>query len=206
MKIQLALFALSFSLCVEAQPPGVRLPQPPIRFPEPKNFYVIRANSWAFGLHDDANKEISKKHTFQVWMKDSTSLTVEGKIEADSASYYLSWTDRSVKKKDSGRIKKIYPGQTRCIAVVDENGSTRFLGPAAEDSWLFPVIEGRLTVYAPFAENNLPDVFFLFVRDGEGPLTEMTMDNLANLMQGNAKAFGLLKKGKMRKAIEQFNE
>jgi hypothetical protein len=199
MKIQLALFALSFSLCVEAQPPGVRLPQPVI-------YYGTHVDPRIFFSHDDTNKEISKKHTFQVWMKDSTSLTVEGKIEVDSASYYLSWTDRSVKKKDSGRIKKIYPGQTRCIAIVDENGSTRLLGPATEDSWLFPVIEGRLTVYAPFAENNLPDVFFLFIRDGEGPLTEMTMDNLANLMQGNAKAFGFLKKGKMRKAIEQFNE
>jgi hypothetical protein len=96
MKIQLALFALSFSLCVEAQPPGVRLPQPKI-------FYGMHANPWAFAFHDDAVKEISKKHKFQVWMKDSTSLTVEGKIEVDSTSYYLSWTDRSVKKKDSGR-------------------------------------------------------------------------------------------------------
>ena len=199
MKIQMALFALSFSLCVEAQPRGVRLPQPEI-------FNRMYVNPMTFAFHDDANKEISKKHTFQVWMKDSTLMTVEGKIEVDSVSYYLSWTDRSVKKSDSGRIKKIYPGQTRCIAVVDENGSTQFLGPAAEDSWLFPVIEGRLTVYAPYAENNLPDVFFLFVRNGEGPLNEMTMDYLADLMQGNAKAFGLLKKGKMRKAIERFNE
>jgi hypothetical protein len=157
-------------------------------------------------FHDDTNKEVSKKHLFQVMMKDSTSLTVEGKIEADSASYYLSWTDESVKKKDSGRIKKIYPGQTQYIVALNESGSTQFLGSAAEDSWLFPVIEGRLTVYAPFAEKNLPDPFFLFVRDGDGPLTEMTMDNLANLLQGNAKAFGLLKRGKMRKAIEKFNE
>jgi hypothetical protein len=34
----------------------------------------------------------------------------------------------------------------------------------------------------------------------------MAMDNLADLMHGNLKAFGLLKKGKVRKAIEQFNE
>jgi hypothetical protein len=199
MKIQLVLLALSFSLRVEAQPPGVRLSQPEI-------FSRMHSNPLTFSFDDDAEKQISKKHKFQVWMKDSTTLTLEGKIDVDSVSYYLSWTDKSVKKKDSGRIRKIYPGQTRCIAVVNEDDSTLLLGPAAEDSWLFPVIQGRLTVYAPFAENNLPDVFFLFVRHGEGPLTEMTMDNLANLMQGNPKAFGLLKKGKVRKAIEQFNE
>lgn len=109
MKLQLVLFALSFSLYVKAQPPGVRLPKPEV-------FYGMHANPWASAFHDDADKEISKEHTFQVWMKDSTTLTVEGKIDVDSVSYYLSWTDRSVKKKDSGRIKKIYPGQTRCMA------------------------------------------------------------------------------------------
>ena len=59
MKIQLTLFALALSLCVEAQPPGVRLPQP-------KNFYGTFANPWMNQLN--ANKEISKKHTFQVCM------------------------------------------------------------------------------------------------------------------------------------------
>lgn len=199
MKIQLTLFVLTFSLCVEAQPPGVKLP-------EPKVYYRMHDDydTWVNPFHSD--KEISKRHTFQMWLKDSSSLKVEGKIDVDSVSYYLSWTDKTVKKNDSGRIKKIYPGQTLSIAVVDENGYTTLLGQAAGDTWLFPVIEGRLTVYAPYAEDNLPDPFFLFVQNGKGPLTEMTMDYLADLMQDNAKAFGLLKKGKVRKAIEQFNE
>jgi hypothetical protein len=63
-----------------------------------------------------------------------------------------------------------------------------------------------LTVYAPYAEDNLPELLFLFVQQGNNPLTEMTMDYLGDLMQGNAKALGLLRKGKVRKAIEKYNE
>ncbi|HEV2478227.1 MAG TPA: hypothetical protein VGS79_01130 [Puia sp.] len=202
MKIQLTLFALALSLCVEAQPPGVKPPPPPLPFDMPGTVPLYTSLGDLF----HKNKEISKKHMFQILLKDSSSLLVEGKIDFDSASYYLSWTDKTVSKKDSGRIKKMYPGQTRSIAVVDDYGSITLLGRAAEDAWLFPVIKGQLTVYAPFAEDNLPDPLLLFVQDGKGPLNEMTMDYLNVLMHGNEKALNLLNKGKVRKAIEQFNE
>jgi hypothetical protein len=74
-------------------------------------------------------------------------------------------------------------------------------------SWPNPVhCRPGLTVYAPYAEDNLPELLFLFVQQGNNPLTEMTMDYLGDLMQGNAKAWGLLRKGKVRKAIEKYNE
>jgi hypothetical protein len=152
--------------------------------------------------------EISRKHSFSVVMKDSTELVVDGKIECDSASgaYYLLWTDKKMKRSDSGRIKRIYPAQTNYISRLNGDGQPDFVGFSTDSCWLFPVIAGKLNVYAAIAEEDLTEAYFLFLRKGEGPIVEFSEENLEEAMTDKEKALVLLKKRQYKKAIAKYND
>jgi hypothetical protein len=173
--------------------------------PAPKFGLGFSVSLWNVAF---SNREISRRHSFSVVLKDSTELIVNGKIECDTASgvYSLLWTDKTMKTSDSGRIKRIYPAQTSHIARLDKDGVSEYVGFSTDSSWLFPVIAGKLTVYAAVAEENLNEVYFLFLRKGEGPMVEFTEGNLEEALMDNKKALVLLKKRKYKKAIGRYND
>lgn len=149
---------------------------------------------------------VSQKHRFKVQLKDSTSLIVMAKIDADSTSRFLVYTDRFVRRSDSGRIKRIYPGQTLSISRLDKYGVTEYAGVPADSCWLFPAIQGSLSAYAALAEDEIDDGFLLYVRQGEGPMIRLTDESLEAIVKGNEKAERLLKKKKYSRAINKYND
>ena len=68
-----------------------------------------------------------------------------------------------------------------------------------------PIIEGKLTAYAALAEDQIDDVFLLYVRQGDGPMIKLTEDNLEAIVKDNEKAEKLLKKKKYTRAINKYN-
>ncbi|MBS1603416.1 MAG: hypothetical protein JST42_12170 [Bacteroidetes bacterium] len=149
---------------------------------------------------------VSQKHKFKVLMKDSSTLEVVARIDADSLTRYLVYTDHSVKRSDSGRIKKIYPSQTLAISRIDRPDVYEYTGIPADSCWLFPAIKGSLTAYAALAEDVIDEAFLLYIQKGAGPLTRLTGDNLEANIKGDEKAGRLLKKKKYSRAIIKFNE
>jgi hypothetical protein len=148
---------------------------------------------------------VSQKHRFKVILKDSSSLMITAKIDADSLARYLVYTDKSVKRSDSGRTKRIYPSQTLSLTRLDKFEVAEYTGLPADSCWLFPAIEGKLNAYAALAEDEIDDVFLLYVRQGEGPMIKLTEDNLESIVKDNEKAEKLLKKKKYTRAIKKYN-
>lgn len=148
---------------------------------------------------------ISQKHRFKVILKDSSFLLINAKIDADSLSRFLVYTDRSVKRSDSGRTKPIYPSQTLSLIRLDNSDMPASTGLPADSCWLFPAIEGKLTAYAALAEDEIDDAFLMYVRQGSGPMIRLTDDNLEAIVKDNENAEKLLKKKKYTRAIKKYN-
>lgn len=162
------------------------------------NFMMFQAN-----LHHTGNEV--EKHFFVVVMKDSIILKVYGKIQPDSSMQYLEWKDKTVSRNDSGRIKKIYPYQTKELIRIDQN-MPQLTGFSADTCWLFKAITGKITCYSPVADDDLIKVFIRYVQKNNGPLIDLNPDNLEGMLHDNEKALSLCKKKKYDRAIAVYNK
>jgi len=203
MKATILFFFCAVSIFVQAQhmsmPNYSYTPKPDMSF---SNFMAMNAMFNNYRYYGT----ISQKHKFKVLMKDSSTLELVAKIDADSLSRYLVYTDRSVKRSDSGRTKRIYPSQTISISRLDQYGTPEITGIAADSCWLFPVIRGQLiSAYAALAEDEIDDGILLYFQEKDGPLIRLTDDNLESAIKSNEKAEKLLKKKKYSRAINKFN-
>jgi len=203
MKPTILIFFCALSVTAQAQhtpmPNFSYTPKPDMSF---SNFMAMNAMFHNYRYYGT----VSQKHKFKVLMKDSSTLELVAKIDADSLTRYLVYTDRSVKRSDSGRTKKIYPSQTISISRMDQYGAPQITGIAADSCWLFPVLRGQLiSAYAALAEDEIDDGFLLYFQAKDGPLIRLTDDNLEAAIKGNEKAERLLKKKKYSRAINKFN-
>jgi len=182
--------------------------------PPPNYHYTPPAPKFGLGFTPSllnlafSRREISRTHSFSVVLKDSIEMIVDGKIECDTATgaYSLLWTDKTMKRSDSGRIKRIYPAQTSYLSRLNKDGQPDFVGTSTDSCWLFPVIAGKLTVYAAIAEENLNEIYFLFLRKGEEPMVEFNEGSLEEALMDNKKALALFKKKDYKKAIGKYND
>jgi|GEM_PF-1964011 len=214
MKAFFIALALFCSATLYAQPAQVRPTRsdfsttPPNTTTAPPNLPPDFPNepSFPWEIFKQRHKtETDRTHTYYIQMKDSAQWSVEGKIMLDSNGYYLTWTDTTVKRSDPQRIKNLYPAQTLSIIRHDEEDRTSLEGQPVGAAWLFTAIKGKLTVYATAAETDLPDESLLYIRVGDGPIQNLNPEMLEKLLQGDEKALQLLRKGKIRKAIEQYD-
>ncbi len=209
MKIFFIVVALFACTTLKAQPPGFKIPDfhPYNAMPLPPNWPndpIYPTDLWH--LPKRQKTEVDRTHSFAINLKDSTQLLVEGMIMNDSNGYYFTWTDKTVKRSDSGRTRKIYPSQTLSLVREDTTTSAQYEGVAVGSAWLFTAIAGKLTVYTTATEDDLPDESLLYIRKDNGPIQNLNEDLLKQLLRGNIKAVQLLNKGKIKKAIEQYNK
>ena len=144
------------------------------------------------------------KHFFVVVMKDSSVLKVFGQIQPDSSQQYLEWKDKSVRRNDSGHIKKIYPYQTKELIRIDQN-APQLKGFSADTCWLFKAITGKITCYSPVADDDLIKAFISYIQKNNGPLVKMDPGNLEGMLRDNEKALTLFNKKKYERAIAIYN-
>jgi|SRR5690242_3611803 len=143
-------------------------------------------------------------HFFVVVKNDSTVIKVFGTIRGDSLTQYLQWKDKTVSRNDSGRLKKIYPNQTKEIIRIDQN-SPQLTGFSTDTCWLFKAISGKITCYSPVADDPYIKDLITYIQKENGPILRMTSENLESLLNDNEKALGLLKKKKFERAIAVYN-
>ena len=205
MKIFFIVVALFACTTLEAQPPGFKIPDTHLYYAPPLPPWPNDgSNPWHFQKRHKT--EVDRTHSFVINLKDSTQLLVEGMIMYDSNGYYVTWTDKTMKRSDSGRTKRIYPSQTFSLVRWDSTTSAQFEGVAVGSAWLFTAIAGKLTVYTTATEDDLPDESLLYIRKDNGPIQNLNEDLLKELLRGNIKSLQLLHKGEIKKAIEQYNK
>ena len=161
------------------------------------------------------------KGVYQVTFKDSTVKEVFSMMHVDPISHknYLVFIDRNFSKSDSiHRNQKIYPDQTIYISTNRDIQSDKPIYGIPNDScWMFPVIGGRLTVYARsmnylkpvsgFVDSNeLYESNITGIQLNDGPILEYNADNLKNMIEKNAKALELISDRKYFRAIRKYNK
>jgi hypothetical protein len=160
------------------------------------------------------------KGVYKVTFKDSSVKEVFSIMYVDPKSHknYLVFVDRNFPKSDTiHRNQKIYPDQTLYIATNRDIQSDKEIYGIPNDScWMFPVIGGRLTVYARsmnylkpvsgFVDSNeLYEATIIGIQINDGPILPFTEDNLKNMVGQNAKALELISEKKYFRAIKRYN-
>jgi hypothetical protein len=156
---------------------------------------------------------MSLRHKFRIVFTDGTDTIVSSMIHADTPSYYLLLENKSVKKKDSGRFRRIYPSQTKYIVRLDKYIVSRDKyvdaesnGMASDSCWLFKSIDGKISAYTPLAEDDVEDDLLRYIQKDQGPLVQLTSEHLQEMAQGNEKAVSLAERNKYTKSIKQYNK
>ena len=121
--------------------------------------------------------------------------------------------NKSVKKKDSARFRKVYPSQTKYIVRLDRYNVSRDKyedivseGLTTASCWLFKDIDGKVSAYTPLAEDDVDDGFLRYIQKDKGPLIEINQQNLKEMLEANEKAARQAEKGKYAKAIKAYNK
>jgi hypothetical protein len=156
---------------------------------------------------------VSMRHKFKIVFTDGTDTIVYSTIHADTPSYYLLLENKSVKKKDSARFRKIYPSQTKYIVRLDRYNVSRDKfedivseGLTTDSCWLFKDIDGKVSAYTPLAEDDVDDGFLRYIQKDKGPLIEINKQNLKEMLEANEKATDQAERGKFAKAIKTYNK
>ncbi len=202
LKISITLIVLTNLLAVD-----VAIAQMPNYMPAvQQNFMNMQFNNFMMQSMNFAYRNAKvEKHSFIVVLPNDSSIYIFGKINSDSSLQYLRWEDKSVRRKDTARFKRIYPYQTKSIIRTDRN-SVQFTGIATDTCWLFKAVAGTINGYSPVADEDLTKGYIRYIQKNNGPLLELNADNLRDMLQDNDKALNFFKRKKYDKAISVYNK
>jgi hypothetical protein len=149
-------------------------------------------------------------YIFKVMMKDSSVLEIDSKIHVDTIKRmsYLVYKNKTLKRSDTNRVKKIYANQTLKISRPNDMDyrMKTIEGFATDSCWLFKVIIGKINVYSHLSETiNLDNNYIMAIQAGNGLVQKRDSATLATFIQGNVKAMKALKKKDYYIAIYRFN-
>lgn len=152
------------------------------------------------------NPKVLSKHTFRVTLTDNTVLTVRAKLLSDSVRHttYLAYEDKS--SKDTDRITRIYPKQTRYI--IKTSGAPATSEIVTDSCWYFKIAEGKINAYMASAEND-DDLYYTFllaaIQQDKEPVHKFTPALLEPMIKDDKKAYKYFLNQEYYKAIEQYN-
>jgi len=163
-------------------------------------------------------------YTFVVTMKDGTKKEVDSKIYNDTIvkKNYLLLVDKSFKRSDTNRYKKIYPAQTISIArnvaapgdVIHKNAvqppPVYFKGMPSDSCWMFKVVAGPISAYSYLSEQEDDQVFnpyaVVAIQLNDGPLMPLTDENLKQMVGQDINALEDIQKKNYFRAIKKYNK
>ena len=163
-------------------------------------------------------------YTFVVTMKDGTKKEVDSKIYNDTIvkKNYLLLVDKSFKRSDTNRYKKIYPAQTISIArnvaapgdVIHKNAvqppPVYFKGMPSDSCWMFKVVAGPISAYSYLSEQEDDLVFnpyaVVAIQLNDGPLMPLTDENLKQMVGQDINALEDIQKKNYFRAIKKYNK
>jgi hypothetical protein len=156
-----------------------------------------------------------QEYDFQVTMLDSTKKEITSAIYTDTLTKkrFIIGVDKSFKKSDTNRYKKIYPSQTRYFACVliakdDDNPGSYLQGKVTDSCWLFKTITGPINGYSDAAVDgngtiNQSGIIAIQLKDG--PILQLTAENLRPMVGQNGKALELIADKKYVRALKKYN-
>jgi len=161
---------------------------------------------------------VGKGTVYQVTLKDSSVLNVKSFQYTDTTSHktFLVYENKNFKKSDSAhRYQKIYADQTLYISVTDDDFGRLSYGVPLDSCWMFKVMNGPISVYAKsfyyltLAANGNEQEFdkgeIVGIQLNDGPIVQLTDDNLKGMLGQDAAALESLEKKKYYKAIKKYN-
>lgn len=170
------------------------------------------------------DRNYNPSYTFVVTMKDGSKKEFDSQILNDTVQKknYVLFVDKSFKRSDSNRYKKIYPDQTISIArnlagpgdVIHKNAvaptPVYFTGNATDTCWMFKVVTGPITAYSNLSEQQGDYLFKSFAIIGiqlnGGPIVKYTEENLKQMVGDDINALEQIQKKNYFKAIKKYNK
>ena len=138
---------------------------------------------------------ISYKYEFTVVLKNDEKLTFKSKINLNDSIHSLTY-------KNDGQKRKILPQETSEVFRFTTDGE-RITGIPIDSCWLFRVVEGRINGYSFLATEGAEYLTAFQVGDGE--ILPLTKENLMPVVMDDPKRVKWVEKGKLRKALVDFN-
>jgi hypothetical protein len=162
-----------------------------------------------------------KGESYYVTFKDSTRKQVVSYMYYDTVQRksFLLFVNKKFPKSDSvHRFQKIYPDQTLNLAFGGEEGAK--YGLPTDTGWTFKVISGAITVYAKNMDYTVvtgtpafgaPTFDFvpaaiIGIQLNDGPLENLTKENVSKMVSQDAKATALLEKKGLYEAVARYNK
>jgi hypothetical protein len=145
--------------------------------------------------------QISHKYNFTIVWKDGKMTDTKSRINLTEKKE----EDHSLSLKTPDGIRMVYPSDTRAITRITSEGKQLY-GIAADSCWLFKTATGKINSYSFIAELNT--TYVTAIQKGEdGPILPLTKDNLVAIVgTDNPKLNKLVSKGKLLKAVHQYNK
>lgn len=143
-------------------------------------------------------RNISTVYEFRVVLWDDSTFMTDTRIDVVEKGNH-SITVKS--KKDQWRF---FPKDTKSISRITLEGK-KLVGIPADSCWLFKAESGRINCYSFLAEPGMTHV--IAIQDGEdAPIVPLTKENmLAIIGPEDARVYKLVQKGKLIKAVIEFN-
>lgn len=135
----------------------------------------------------------SKTHSFLVLFKDSTTLTLDGKIDSYNNKYFLSIENDTTSRSIPSR-------ETISITRIDRQDR---VGIATDSCWLFKS-SGIINSYSVLSEDNV--AFTIAIQEGDGPVLPFTKQNFIGMMREDSPyTRQLLREGQLHQALLRYN-
>ncbi|QEC44439.1 hypothetical protein [Pseudobacter ginsenosidimutans] len=161
--------------------------------------------NWMQGLR--IRQEVNLKHDYHVLFKDSTRLLVSSKIYMDTVlkKSYLLHTNKDARKSYENRIMKIYVDSTVSITRKSYDVGVKE-GVANDSCWLFKLIDGKISVYSPFAEGSQSNSFMYkgLSIDG-GPIESWEPEKILPLVKNVYRAYVRYSNKHYDECIKNYN-
>jgi len=172
-------------------------------------------NRMNMSFFNQKNGSYNYDYVYVITMADSSKRQVYSKIYLDTARHknYLLFLDRNLPKTDPNKIKKIYANETLSIernlaggGVIDDKW---YKGVAKDSCWMFKVISGPINAYSVLSEEDgskfMPETL-VGIQKGDGPILQVSAENLMPMVEQNADAFGYAKTKNYYEAIKKYNQ
>lgn len=171
----------------------------------PHSHYVY---SPRFYYHDQ--EAVSAKYEFFIVLKNDSLISGTSRIDLPEKKWHkhsITFKDKKTKIETT-----IYPRDTKSIyrMTVFSSASNaekkKIAGIPADTCWLFKSYWGKINAYSFVAELGLTYAIAI-QRGNDSPIVPLTKENLAVMVgTGNERINKLIRKNKLTKAIELYNE
>lgn len=175
------------------------------------NMQLQRMAGMGWLNHSEANYD----YVYVITMADSSKKQTYSKIYMDTVKHksYVLFLDRNLPKSDPNKTRKIYVNETLSIernlaggGVIEDKW---YKGVAKDSCWMFKVIAGPINAYSLLGEEDnrkFAPGTLVGIQKNDGPIIEITADNLLPMVDNNADALQYIKNKDYYNAIKNYNK